>query len=78
MFNCRYATERASALLDGQLSTSERWALRLHLMMCHHCRRYLAQLRLTVATVRRLTAQEPVFDAEALARQLRDKHQIRL
>lgn len=54
MLNCRHATEKASALLDGELTRAERWSLRLHLMICHNCRRYLAQLRLTVRAVRRL------------------------
>ena len=54
MLNCQQATEKASALLDGELTRSERWALRFHLMMCRNCRRYLDQLRLSLRTVRRL------------------------
>jgi len=76
MLNCRQATEKASALLDGELTRSERWALRLHLMICHHCRRYLRQLRLTLGAVRRLAgAAEPIpeRDVSALAQRLRNE-----
>lgn len=76
MLNCRQATEKASALLDGELARSERWALRLHLMMCHHCRRYLRQLRLTLHIVRRLAdTAEPTSerDVSALAQRLRNE-----
>ena len=76
MLNCRQATEKASALLDGELTRSERWALRLHLMMCHHCRRYLRQLRLTLHIVRRLAnTAEPTSErnVSALAQRLRNE-----
>ena len=75
MFSCQHAAERASALLDGSLSRREALLLRAHLAMCRKCRRYLAQLRLTVATVKRLTAgtAPDAAAAEALARRLQQR-----
>jgi anti-sigma factor RsiW len=54
MLKCDQVVARADALVDGEsLSFRERWALRLHLLVCHHCRRYLRQLRMLVTSLRR-------------------------
>ncbi len=46
MLKCEHVVEKADALVDGApLSKRERFALRLHLLICHHCRRYVRQLR---------------------------------
>lgn len=55
MHSCRDVTRLATALDEGTLPWSERILLRVHLLMCKHCRRYVAQLRL----VRRQAAQLP-------------------
>ncbi|MFZ0258178.1 MAG: zf-HC2 domain-containing protein [Gammaproteobacteria bacterium] len=48
MLNCRQVTNRASDYLDEALPFWERLQMQLHLALCHHCRRYLKQLRATV------------------------------
>ena len=49
MLKCKHVVEKADALVDGApLSKRERFALRLHLLICHHCRRYVRQLRALV------------------------------
>ncbi|MED5238436.1 MAG: zf-HC2 domain-containing protein [Pseudomonadota bacterium] len=54
MLKCKEAVEKANALVDGApLGWRERFALRLHLLMCHHCRRYLRQLRALVISLHR-------------------------
>jgi hypothetical protein len=45
MSPCADATRLASESLDRPLTGRERRALRLHLLMCHLCRRYARQLR---------------------------------
>lgn len=58
MLKCREVEQRADALVDNEpLPWRERMALRLHLLMCHHCRRYVRQLRQLVQSLRR--APEP-------------------
>lgn len=47
MLRCRDVTERASELLDGDLSLRGRLVLRFHLALCGMCRTYLDQLRKT-------------------------------
>lgn len=73
MLSCREVTERSSRYVDAELGTMERLSMRLHLLMCVHCRRFVAQLRCLVAalgqrpapaappeTVERLLAQLPL------------------
>lgn len=51
MLSCREVTDKASDYLDDALPLGQRMALRMHLAMCRHCRRYLRQLRATVAAL---------------------------
>lgn len=52
MLNCRQVTQKSGALLDGELPWRERMQMRLHLAMCRHCSRFVAQLRLLRSTLR--------------------------
>ncbi len=45
MLKCREVVHDTDLLLAQELSWHRRLSLRLHLMMCHHCRRYVTQLR---------------------------------
>lgn len=45
MLTCREAAAQADILLTEGLGWRQRLSLRLHLMLCHHCRRYLRQAR---------------------------------
>lgn len=63
MLKCDQVVQRADELVDGTaLSFRERLALRMHLLICHHCRRYLRQLKLLVAALRR--SDEPAEPAD--------------
>lgn len=71
MLKCEHVTEKADALVDGsELSRRERFALRLHLMMCRHCRRYVRQMRALLGFLPR--QEEPLEDArtEAILKKL--------
>ena len=71
MLKCKHAVEKADALVDGTpLTRRERFALRLHLLMCHHCRRYVRQLRALLGFLPRQA--EPLDDArtDAIVKQL--------
>lgn len=45
MLKCREVVDRADRLLDGDLNLRQRVAIKFHLLICHHCRRYISQLR---------------------------------
>lgn len=74
MPTCREITERASAHLDGELGRMAGLGFRLHLAVCRHCRRYVAQLAEAVALVRgQPVGEPPAAELEALlVRRFRD------
>lgn len=47
MLSCKEVADRASALIDGELSTWDALQIRLHLAMCKGCGRFIEQMRLT-------------------------------
>ena len=54
MLSCKQQVARSSDYLDGQLSVRERLLVRHHLMFCPNCRRFIKQMRLMSATLKRL------------------------
>lgn len=44
MLTCKEATRLVSESLDRELSFRQRFGLRVHLLLCHFCRRYKRQL----------------------------------
>lgn len=58
MLSCRELTERASLIVDGALPAGERFGVRLHLLICPYCRRFLRQLRGVVGAVAGRGAQK--------------------
>jgi predicted anti-sigma-YlaC factor YlaD len=65
LLSCKQVTETASRHLDGECSRRERLGLWLHLLICVHCRRYLAQFAATIGLLRALPEEAP--DRAALA-----------
>ncbi len=62
MLTCRNVSEHASASLDETLPFWTRVGVRLHLLICVDCQRYLAQLRI-VSAVTRTPVPGPAGDA---------------
>ena len=58
MPSCKDLVENADAYLEGTLPWWERGQIRLHLWLCSHCRRYVAQLRATIEALQSLPAPE--------------------
>ena len=64
MLKCKEVVEKADALVDGTpLHWRDRVALRLHLLMCHHCRRYVRQLGALVTSLHK-PAAPPASDEQ--------------
>lgn len=59
MLTCKELTELITDYLEGRLSFMDRLRFQMHIGMCRHCRAYLRQMKLTVATVGRLP-DEPI------------------
>lgn len=45
MMRCREVAERVGAVMDGEAGLATRARVRLHLLACPPCRRFLAQLQ---------------------------------
>ncbi len=63
MLNCRQVAERASTYVEHEGPFVERLQMRLHLLMCRACRRYVQQVALTRATLRAFANQADVPSA---------------
>lgn len=73
MFSCRHTTELASDHLEGALGGMTRLRFCLHLLICGNCRRYLGQMRATLALLAFPPANAPVPGEEALVAALRER-----
>jgi predicted anti-sigma-YlaC factor YlaD len=62
MLNCRNVTALASDHLDGVLPFRQRVAIRLHLLMCVHCRRFARQLHALVRSLKRRGHAMPISE----------------
>lgn len=51
MLRCREIVQDADLLLAAELPWQRRIAVKLHLLMCRHCRRYVRQLRALIRAV---------------------------
>ncbi|WP_337058081.1 anti-sigma factor family protein [Pseudomonas sp. USHLN015] len=75
MLNCRELVARSSDYIDGQLGIVQRLGVRQHLLICPHCRRFLAQLNLTRAVFRQLSEPAPDGDENLAERLARARHE---
>jgi len=78
MMSCRDVAALANDHVDGLLTRRQRLGVRLHLMMCKHCRRAIRQLRATIALVRSIGAQaaappEPAYEQALVEMYRRDR-----
>ncbi|MEN2395659.1 anti-sigma factor family protein [Pseudomonas halotolerans] len=69
MLTCKEQVARSSDFLDDQLSLRERLMMRHHLMFCAKCRRFIRQMRLMQATLKKLP-EPPIPDLDHLAEKL--------
>ncbi|MCW8855918.1 MAG: zf-HC2 domain-containing protein [Kangiella sp.] len=53
MLSCKHLVEQASEYIDEEMSTGKRVQVKLHLFVCVSCRRYMKQLKLTIAMLGR-------------------------
>ncbi|MEZ4398578.1 MAG: hypothetical protein R3B06_01060 [Kofleriaceae bacterium] len=56
---CQQVGARVRDHEEGRLPGPARWSLRLHLLMCVHCRRYFQQLRAVSSLLQAQPAEPP-------------------
>lgn len=64
MPSCKHVTEHASDYLDGVGGSFERVMLRVHLLLCKHCRRFIHQFRLVIGISPALGEAQTPSEAE--------------
>ena len=76
MLSCREVTRRIASDELVEASWGERLGVRLHLLLCRHCRRYAAQLRAIGAAARTLWGprSEDPSTLERLERQVLERY----
>ncbi len=57
MLNCKQAATLASDYLDKNTTAELNWKIRLHLIMCSHCRRFYRQLKITNKVARSVLSE---------------------
>ncbi|MCA1775590.1 MAG: zf-HC2 domain-containing protein [Loktanella sp.] len=74
MMSCKEVADRASAVIDGELSGWEMVQMRLHLAMCRGCRHFLGQIRAVDQLASSVTELPPeALREEALSKLRADK-----
>jgi hypothetical protein len=64
IITCKRVSQTASDFIEGPTTLWQRTKLRLHLIICKHCRRYLRHLRLVIGVTRAMAPREEPTDAE--------------
>ena len=74
MYSCKEVVEQASHYTENQLKWHERFAYRLHLMMCRHCQRFVKQFRLMVQSFSKIKWQEDTLLNEEIINTIQSKN----
>lgn len=71
MLSCAEVTELVTSYLDKRMPFAQRMSFRMHIAMCPPCRRYLRQVRATIALTGKMPAEPiPAEVRDELARAL--------
>ena len=76
--SCKEATRLQSAALDRKLTLSQRFGLRIHLVLCKWCRRYGKQITLLRSTTQRYAHNEQNSPPQLLSPEARERIKQRL
>ncbi len=77
MLTCKQQVARSSDYLDGQLTFRERLLVRHHLLFCPNCRRFIKQMRLLGATLKKLPETPPADLDSTVERMMRERSRSR-
>lgn len=68
-------SELGSAIIEGDLRLSTRWAVFMHLRMCSRCTLYIKQLKLTSEVLQKLPLTDENVDTQAILKKLNNPEQ---
>ncbi len=74
MLKCKDIAAHASEHIDGELTWKQSLGYGVHLLVCGYCRRFVRQLRTTIACARAVASKDalPPEDAQKIAERVRD------
>lgn len=64
MLKCRDVPQQSEQLIAGELGFWQRMDLRIHLFICHPCRRYFNQLRVLLKSLPGLADKRTASDED--------------
>lgn len=73
MDKCEKVAEQASDYLDQNMSFSKRLKMRLHLLMCSHCRNFVRQFELTIGAIKEMGHNSSNYSYSARYRNISDE-----
>lgn len=76
MLNCKEVSHLASDYLDHNIQGTLSWQIRLHLLACKCCRRFMRHLKITTQVVPQFVynhSQEEDVDVEALLTRIKER-----
>jgi predicted anti-sigma-YlaC factor YlaD len=59
MLMCRDLARIASDYIDGELGPMDKVSVKMHLLMCGHCRTFIGNLRASVDLMKAHSSQQP-------------------
>ena len=73
MLSCKQVASLASQYLDRDTGPTLNWQIRLHLLMCANCRRFVRHLKITRTDAQNIELTDNSIDTEAIWKQLQEK-----
>ncbi len=62
MLTCKDVCDNATNYLEGPATFADRMALRVHLLMCKQCRRFIRNFSLTIGVAGKMEQEAPSDD----------------
>jgi Putative zinc-finger len=75
MLNCKQVATLASEYIDHNTDTGLNWKIRMHLIMCSHCRRFIRHLRITNTVTRSVLSETQDRDVDEVLRRIKESAQ---
>lgn len=73
MLSCKQVATLASQYLDQDVSAPMKWKIRMHLMMCANCRRFVRHLKITQTLAKNVNLTIQETDTEKVWQKLQQK-----
>jgi len=73
MLNCKQVATQASDYLDKHTGATLQWKIRLHLMMCANCRRFMRHLKITKDVAATMAKKSTTVDAVQVLKRVKQQ-----